>query len=727
MVLRRLKPPVSLTIAVLFAAIVASLHLMSSATQDSSRLGQLYSSLLLINSLGSMLLLGLVGANVYWMLKQLKRKVAGSRFTARMVFLFILLSLAPASIVFYYSMQFLQQSIDSWFDVRIDRAMEDALQLGQAAMDEQMRTVLRQTEQAAERLENVPDSMLGITLSELYDTPQDADFTVFSKQGRIVAASGGSAESIVPDLPNEGVLLQLRRGRSHVSLEPAAEAGEGLRIRAVAVVNARDESYFLQTLYPVPRRLAELADTVESAFVHYKELNYLRSSLKASFSLTLSLVLLLSLLAAIWSAFASIRRIVAPVRRLVQGTRAVAEGDYEKRLPVKSKDELGFLVESFNVMTAKLARARDEAHNSRQEVERQRAYLETLLGNLSSGVLSFDSRLKLQTANHASGVILNADLPARINTPLAKLAELYPHLADALALVGERGMRDKPWQEEITLVGPEGRQHLLCHGTPLLNGDRQWQGAVVVFDDVTELIRAQRSAAWGEVAQRLAHEIKNPLTPIQLSAERLRHKLGGALGEAEAEVLDKSTRTIVQQVEAMKTMVNAFAEYAKPARIQLQPVQLSQLVEEVVALYPPKSGVRFELQLSEGLPAISADPVKLRQVLHNLIKNAQEAAEGEGLIQLLTRMVPDRYHCWIELLVRDNGPGVAPEQADRVFEPYVTTKTKGTGLGLAIVKKIIEEHGGTIRHDAGYRGGAGFIIRLPLPDTVATSENVIHG
>ncbi|NJD07213.1 MAG: HAMP domain-containing protein [Methylococcaceae bacterium] len=726
MVLRRLKPPVSLTIAVLFAAIVASLHLMSSATQDSSRLGQLYSSLLLINSLGSLLLLGLVGANIYWLLKQLKRKVAGSRCTARMVFLFILLSLAPASIVFYYSMQFLQQSIDSWFDVRIDRAMEDALQLGQAAMDEQMRTVLRQTEQAAERLENVPDSMLGITLSELYDTPQDADFTVFSKQGRILAASG--ADSIVPDLPNEGILLQLRHGRSHVGLEPAAEADQGLRIRAVAVVNARDESYFLQTLYPVPRRLAELADTVESAFVHYKELNYLRNSLKASFSLTLSLILLLSLLAAIWSAFASIRRIVAPVRRLVQGTRAVAEGDYEKRLPVKSKDELGFLVESFNAMTAKLARARDEAHNSRQEVERQRAYLETLLGNLSSGVLSFDSRLKLQTANHASGVILHADLPNRINTPLAKLAELYPHLADALALVGERGMRDKPWQEEITLDGPEGRQHLLSHGTPLLNGDRGWHGAVVVFDDVTELIRAQRSAAWGEVAQRLAHEIKNPLTPIQLSAERLRHKLAGALGDPEAQVLDRSTRTIVQQVEAMKTMVNAFAEYAKPARMQLQPVQLSTLIEEVVTLYPPKSGVRFELQLSDGLPAISADPVKLRQVLHNLIKNAQEAtAEGEGVIQLLTRMVPDRYHCWIELLVRDNGPGVPPEQVERVFEPYVTTKTKGTGLGLAIVKKIIEEHGGTIRHDAGYRDGAGFIIRLPLPDAVATSETVING
>ncbi len=422
--IRRLTPPLSLSILVLFAAIVGSLHLMSSATQDSSQLGKLYSWLLLINSLGSILLLGLVVANIYWLLRQLRKKAAGSLLTARMAFLFILLALAPASIVFYYSMQFLQQSIDSWFDVRIDRAMDDALELGRSALDERMRTLLRQTEQVAWHLENVPASMVAITLGDVYDRTDEGELTVFNKKGRIIASGGTSSDSIVPDLPGEAVLLQLRHGKSYVGLEPAA--GSGMKVRALVLVAGRDENYYFQTVFPVPQRLAELGVAVEAAYAHYKELNYLRSSLKASFALTLSLVLLLSLLAAIWAAFVSIRRIVAPVRRLAEGTRAVAEGDYEKRLPVKSKDELGFLVESFNAMTAKIARARDEAQNSRLEVERQRAYLETVLGNLSSGVMSFDGHMRLQTANHAADAILHADIAGLPAYPCRPWPRLIP-------------------------------------------------------------------------------------------------------------------------------------------------------------------------------------------------------------------------------------------------------------------------------------------------------------
>jgi len=725
MALRKLKPPLSLSVLVLFAAILGSLHLMSSATQDSSQLGKLYSWLLLINSLGSVLLLGLVGANVYWLLRQLKQKAAGSLLTARMVFLFILLTLAPASIVFYYSMQFLQQNIDSWFDVRIDRAMDDALELGRSALDERMQALLRQTEQVAWHLENVPASMVAITLGDVYDRTDEGELTVFTKKGRIIASSGSSSDQIVPDLPGEAILLQLRHGKSYVGLEPTA--GSGMKIRALVLVSGRDENHYLQTIHPVPQRLAELGLTVESAHAHYKELNYLRSSLKASFALTLSLVLLLSLLAAIWAAFVSIRRIVAPVRRLAEGTRAVAEGDYEKRLPVKSKDELGFLVESFNSMTAKIARARDEAQNSRLEVERQHAYLETLLGNLSSAVMSFDGHMRLQTANHAADSILGAGIAAQINAPLPALSQDYPHLRELMDLVGERLLREKPWRDEIHFNGPLGRQELFCRGTPLFDAEGAWQGTVVVFDDVTALIQAQRRAAWGEVAQRLAHEIKNPLTPIQLSAERLKHKLSKSLGEADAEVLDRHTRTIVQQVEAMKSMVNAFSEYAKPAIIHLQPVDLRRLIEEVVALYPPSSGLQFQLDLEEDLPPVSADPVRMRQVLHNMIKNAQEAITPAtaGTMSINAHTVHDNGNPAVEIQLRDNGPGIPPEQAERVFDPYVTTKTKGTGLGLAIVKKIVEEHGGTIRLDPSHQEGAGFAIRLPL--AVPSREEPRHG
>jgi nitrogen fixation/metabolism regulation signal transduction histidine kinase len=724
--IRRINPPLSLFILLLFAGIMGSLYLMSSATQDSSQLGQLYSWLLLINSLGSFLLFGLVVANIYWLLRQLKQKAAGSLLTARMVFVFILLTLAPASIVFYYSMQFLQQNIDSWFDVRIDRAMDDALELGRSALDERMHALLQQTEQVAWHLENVPESMVAITLSDVYERSDEAELTVFTKKGQVIASSGPSSDRIVPDLPSEAVLLQLRHGKSYAALEPTA--GSGMKIRALVLVDGRDENYYFQTVFPVPQRLTELARTVESAYAHYKELNFLRSSLKASFALTLSLVLLLSLLAAIWAAFISIRRIVAPVRRLAAGVRAVAEGDYEKRLPVTSKDELGFLVESFNAMTAKLARARDEAQNSRLEVERQRAYLETVLGNLSSGVMSFDGHLHLQTANHAAGAILHADIAALAGAPLPGLTEKHPHLRDLMEFVGEKLVREKPWREEIHFNGPLGRQDLFCRGTPLFNAEGAWQGAVVVFDDVSALIQAQRRAAWGEVAQRLAHEIKNPLTPIQLSAERLKHKLTKSLDEAGAEVLDKSTRTIVQQVEAMKSMVNAFSEYAKPSVIHLQPVDLRRLIEEVVGLYPPSSGLAFHLALQRNLPMVSADPVRLRQVLHNMIKNAQEATSSNtaASMNISARTVHDDGNPAVEIQLRDNGPGIPPDQAERIFDPYVTTKTKGTGLGLAIVKKIIEEHGGSIRLDPVPQEGAAFAIRLPLPGTAHT-ETRHHG
>ncbi len=723
--LRKIKPPLGLSVLVLFVAIVASLHLMSSATQDSSQLGKLYSLLVLINTLGSFLLLGLVGANVYWLLRQLKRKAAGSQLTARMVFLFTLLALAPASIVFYYSMQFLQQNIDSWFDVGIDHAMDDALELGRSALDEQMRTLLKQTEQVASHLDNMPASMIPITLSEVYENTGDGEMTVFNKNGHIIVSSGSSSDSIVPDLPGEGILLQLRQGKSYVALEPAA--GSGMNIRTVVLVDGRDENYFFQTIFPVPKRLAELGVTVEAAHAQYKELNYLRSSLKATFALTLSLVLLLSLLAAIWVAFVSIRRIVAPVRRLAEGTRAVAEGNYEKRLPVKSRDELGFLVESFNAMTAKIARARDEAQNSRFEVERQRAYLETVLANLSSGVMSFDGHMRLQTANHAVDTILHAEIGSLLNAPMPELTNAFPHLDELMRFIGEHLIREKPWREEIHFNGTYGRQDLFCRGTPLFDLEGAWHGAVVVFDDVTALIQAQRRAAWGEVAQRLAHEIKNPLTPIQLSAERLKHKLSKKLGESDAEVLDKSTKTIVQQVEAMKSMVNAFAEYAKPSIIHLQPVDLCQLIEEVVALYPPQSGLEFTLKLEKGLPKISADPVRLRQVLHNLIKNAQEAITPGtlGTMSINTHLIQVSGNPLIEVLLHDNGPGIALEQAERIFDPYVTTKTKGTGLGLAIVKKIVEEHGGVIHLDQTVQQGAWFVLRLPVGDGLW--EGVSHG
>jgi PAS domain S-box-containing protein len=707
----KIKLPVNLSVLILFGLILLSLQLMSSATQESSQLSAMYSWLLFVNALGSVALLILVGANVYTLIKHTKRREAGSRLTTRMVSLFVVLALAPAVIVFYFSMQFLHQGIDSWFNVEIDRAMEDALELSQASLDQRMRWYLKQTQQLAQKLEDSSENMVTLEIENLREISGASEMTLFSRQGRIIASSSINPGDILPSLPDENIWLQLRQSGEYVALAPIHEAE--LMIRVIVTVKAQEPQY-LQALYPVPVRIADLADSVEFAFVRYQEMNYLRNSLKMSFSLVLSLVLFMSLLAAIWVAFISIRNIVAPVKELVKGTQAVASGHYDRLVPVIAQDDLGFLVESFNEMTLRIARASDETRMAGIEVENQRAYLETILANLTAGVISFDAMYKIRTANQAAYRIFHIHVNQFIGRTLLELVQSYAELAEPLKSIQRLlGQADDIWQQRIAFLGPNGRQELLCRGTPLFSQEGQRVGAVVVFDDVTDLIQAQKNAAWGEVARRLAHEIKNPLTPIQLSAERLQHKLAGNLDPVSAAILQRSTKTIVQQVEAMKLMVDDFSEYARPSKKQTVAIDLPALVQEVLALYALKSGVKFKADYETGLLMINGDPVSIRQVLHNLIKNALEATDAKGLIEISLRRVQKNHTDFIEIALYDDGPGIKDWQIEKIFEPYVTTKAKGTGLGLAIVKKIIEEHGGAIWVDTSRKVGAGFILQIP--------------
>ncbi|MEI7997124.1 MAG: ATP-binding protein, partial [Methylococcaceae bacterium] len=667
-------------------------QLMSSAMQESSQLSAMYSWLLLFNALGSVVLLILVGANIVSLIQHTKRREAGSRLTTRMVSLFVVLALAPAVIVFYFSMQFLHQGIDSWFNVEIDRALEDALELSQASLDQRTRWHLKQTQQLTGKLEESSDSMVAADIENLRELSGASEMTLFSHQGRIIASSSINPGDILPSLPDEHIWLQLRQNGEYVALTPIHE--EELMVRVIVTVKTAETKY-LQALYPVPVRIADLADSVEFAFVRYQEMNYLRNSLKLSFSLALSLVLLMSLLAAIWVAFISIRNITAPVKELVKGTKAVALGYYDQDLPVLAQDDLGFLVESFNDMMHRIAQARDETRQAGVEVENQRAYLETILANLTAGVISFDAIYKIRTANQAAYRIFHVHVNQFVGQTLIELVQSYAELAEPLKSIQRLlEQADDIWQQRIAFLGPNGRQELLCRGTPLFSQEGLRVGAVVVFDDVTDLIQAQKNAAWGEVARRLAHEIKNPLTPIQLSAERLQHKLADKLELADAVMLQKSTRTIVQQVEAMKEMVDDFSEYAKPSKKQAVVIDLALLIQEVLALYALKSGVRFIADYGIGSQLIHGDPVSIRQVLHNLIKNALEAIGANGLIDISLHRVQKNNTDFIEIGLYDDGPGIKDDQIERIFEPYVTTKVKGTGLGLAIVKKIIEEHGG---------------------------------
>ncbi len=702
-------------VILLLALVLVSLDLMSSAVQNSAELSRLFVPLLFASVIGLGILVVLITVHLVRLVVQYRREAAGSRLTVRLVMIFMVLSLVPVSVVYYYSLNFLLQGIDSWFDVQIDQAMQDALELSQSSLGLNERALLKSTERALDHLEDLSETGLAISLAELREQSGATEMALMDRAGRVIASSMANPTSLVPDKPGVEVMQQLREGSNFVGLAPTG--ADELRIRVV-VNDPSGRPLILQGIYPTSERISGLTNKLEQAHDRYRELAFLRNALKVNFVLVLSLVLLFSLLAAVWAAFYTARRLVTPITNIAEGTRAVADGDYDKQLPLlKSSDELGFLVSSFNAMTRRIAMARDAAARSQAEVEAQRRYLETVLGHLSSGVMAFDASLYLRTANAAAHQILGRDLRPYMDRPFRDLAEGSSALAQFVEMLHKPLSRaGEDWRKEMTLFGAEGHQVLLCRIAPFALPDAKQTGHVLVFDDITNLIKAQRDAAWGEVARRLAHEIKNPLTPIQLSAERLRRKYLLQMPKTDAQVLDRATHTIVQQVEAMKTMVNAFSDYARPPQLQREPLVADQAIAEVMDLYPnAESKVEIQMRLNAPEVRIKADPVRLRQVVHNLVKNAQEALAGreEGRLVISTRVVGDSEGCFYELKVTDTGPGFDQDLLGVMFEPYVTTKTKGTGLGLAIVKKIVEEHGGQIWAE-NYKGGACVILRLPV-------------
>jgi nitrogen fixation/metabolism regulation signal transduction histidine kinase len=703
----------------LVGLLLVSLFMMSESTQNSEQFGRLYVWLLGLNIAGLVVLVGLILANLYRLSRQVRQQTAGARLTLRLVVIFSALALAPVSLLYYFSLQFLHRGIDSWFDVRIEQALTDSLELGRSSLDLNMRVVLRRQQSLAEELVDITEGQATFVLDELLPGSAASDLTLLGDNGRIIASSSTDPSRLVPNRPGEDILLLVRERQPYVGLDPISDLGLSVRVVVPIEVAGSTELRMLQGLYPVPERMSELADTVEEAFTKYRELAYLRTPLIFSFTLTLSLVLLFALLAAVWLAFLSARRLTAPIRDLVTGTRAVAGGDYSQRLPQPDNDDLGMLVRSFNEMTRRIAQSHDETQRSQRQVGQQKAYLEVVLGNLSSGVLSIDHDLALRTVNRAAEQILDVPLGDCLGQTIEQIASDYEHLQPLHKAWDERARLGVglAWQEEITLFGARGRQVLICRGTNLLASDPEHAGQVLVFDDITTLIQAQRDSAWGEVARRLAHEIKNPLTPIQLSAERLRHKYSPMMSPDDRDVLERHTETIVQQVELMKGMVNAFSEYARPPQLDRTPLSLNPLVEELIELYRGNEAeVTISADLDSALPTVIADAGRMRQLLHNLIKNALEALadQADGRVAIRTRTRHTSGGQLAELRISDNGPGIPDTVRDQLFEPYMTTKLRGTGLGLAIVKKIVEEHGGMIDVKEPRSGGVSISVRLPV-------------
>ncbi len=715
------------TAALIFGTLLwlSALLLFSQVAQNSDDFGRLQAWILLINAIGIGVLLLLIVGNFIRLVRDYRRHVPGSRLKVRMMTLLVVLTVTPVLIVYTFAVQFINRGIDSWFDVDVAQGLDNALELSRTALDLQMVEHLAELRDMAQRLSA---SQRADTVGELGALRRETgalELSIFGANKQILATSSLSPEAAVPAYPTDELVFQLRQDETQaccVTLEPQPEGGYEILAAVNLASRAQSaETRILRGRFSVEPRISELADLVEASVSQYGELAYLRNALKYSFTLTLSLVLLITLLAAVYAAFFSARRLVVPIQQLMAGTRAVARGDFETQLPLPARDEIGFLVNSFNDMTHRLFDAREETRQSQQAVESERRKLELILARLSTGVVSLEPNLRIRTANQAAGAILGVELGAHIGESLLDLATTRPLLSQFLAVARSHlDEGDYEWREQIVLRGEVGRRVLMCACTALSTEDEDLGGYVIVFDDITALLQAQRDAAWGEVARRLAHEIKNPLTPIQLSAERLRRRYLPAQLEDPA-LFDRATHTIIQQVEAMKEMVNAFSDYARTPDMDITRFDLNELIREVAELYLHRElPLSLTLDLDSSLPLAEADAGRIRQVLHNLIRNALEAMERQKdeRLEISTRYLSAGQTPVVEIRVADNGPGFSADIVDQIFDPYVTSKPKGTGLGLAIVKKLIEEHGGQISAQNGERGGAVISILLPISGKV---------
>ena len=701
---------------------VGALLLLAKSVQNSSEFGRLQLWILLLNLVGLVGLTVLLARKLWQLVRDYRNHVPGSRLTVRTVGIFGALVIAPLLIVYLFSLDFLNRGIDSWFRVEVKQGLSDALALSRSALDARMREYLWTTERFARSIADLPGDAALDALNDERRATAALEMVVFDNRNRVLAVSSDTGNDAIPAAPPAEVVRQVSQQRPYMSLE--AQPGGQYLIRVAAPVTesaATRVNRYVFAVYEVPPQLAALSEAVQHTYSQYGDLAVLREPLKSAFRLTLTLVLLLVMMAAIYGAIFSAQRLTRPVQDLIAGTRAVGKGDFGTRLPLPSRDEMGFLVHSFNDMTKRLRRAREETQRSQQAVEHERERLAIILARLSTGVLAVDRQLSVRIANQAAGLILGTDLSAATGRPLPQLAagsERFSQFVAALVVRFAAGREE--WREQIDLDGESGHRALMCACTALPGDAGADRGYVIVFDDITTLLQAQRDAAWGEVARRLAHEIKNPLTPIQLSAERMRRRFLTSMTREDAEVLQRSTDTIVQQVETMKQMVNAFSDYARAPDMKVVRFPLNELVTEVADLYRSQdSRIDIRVDLDRQVTLIEADRGRVRQILNNLLVNALEALESRpgARVDIATRRERGADTDYVAVTVCDNGPGFQRELLSRVFDPYVTSKPKGTGLGLAIVKKLVEEHGGRIDADNRPEGGARVRVVLPVIDS----------
>ena len=794
-------------VALVAASAGVLLFLLASASSNTPLFERHYPLLLALNATAAIALLAIVIVLLVRLVRRLRAGQFGARMMARFALSFALMGVVPGALIYLVSVQFLGKSIESWFDVRVDTALESGLTLGRSTLDAMLTDLNGKARAIAFGLSDVPESQQGQVLNRLREQAGVQQALLFAANGRLLAAAAaGTDEGLMTSaLPPLNVMRQLRITRAYSAVEsiatdpqggapassttlavdgapaeapppslpslrpdaqpalaqPAADQ-RGLRLRVVLPVTTpafqlRPETIYLQVVQAVPATLAANAEAVQNGMRDYQELSLARTGLQKIYSVTLTLTLLLSICAALAVAFLLASWLTEPLMLLAEGTKAVAGGDYSPMREIVTRDELGTLTQSFNAMVRQLGDARASVERNRAALVATNTYLESILSNLSAGVLVFDEEHHLVTANDGAARILRTPMAPWLGRRITRdgTGDVAGRQGDAtlhgLGMAIEASFSDPAttgtdWQRQIELdLGKDADPLVvLARGSrcPVGSGAGRRDGYLVVFDDVTDVIAAQRSTAWAEVARRLAHEIKNPLTPIQLSAERLKMKLEAHVGPREAEALERGVTTIVNQVSAMKRMVDDFREYAKVPQAHLHALDLNALVAEVMTLYDvhaedqvahlhavdanasPHDAARPVLALEKDLPLIVGDATRVRQVIHNLVQNAQDATHDSPQPRIIvstdTLLAPARgsdrgndsapREPMVRLTVSDNGSGFPARILSRAFEPYVTTKDRGTGLGLAVVKKIVDEHQARIELKNREEGGAQVVI-----------------
>ena len=623
-----------------------------------------------------------------------------------------MIAILPGILVYTISVEFLGKSIESWFDIRVENALEGGLNLGRNSLENELKQLYKKSQFLAMIVAEQTPEKYRSTLLRLTDKSEGQEVAIFDEQGRALVVVNGDKLAIWKTLGADMLIATKQQG-SYQLIDVLPD--NQLILRVLVKVASEDSPYngrLLHLAQPVAKAFAADAEMVQTVYSDYQQLSSSRLGLKRLYGITLTLSLLIVLLSAVSAAIFFSERLSAPLAALAEGTRAVARGDYSTTYPVQSSDELGALTGLFNQMIVQLSDAKLLGAQQQQQVEGAKSFLENILKHLSSGVVVMNEQFSLITMNASAEHILDIQLAEKVGLSLAEIAtaqSLFRGIATTVTqafVEAEMGV----WQKQVERMSKNGNQILLLKGMTILSSGEV--SRVMVVDDVTYLLQAERQAAWGEVAKRLAHEIKNPLTPIQLCAERLQHKLSTKLTEQDAGLLQRATQTIISQVTAMKNMVTDFADYARSPTPKLGALDMHQLLNEVMGLYEDNSSP-IKLSLSAPHTEINGDATRLRQVIHNLLHNAHDALLQIENPQILVSTA-NPSEGWLVLAVQDNGSGVPAALLGRIFEPYMTTKSKGTGLGLPIVKKIVEEHGATINIANVDSGGTRVEIRFPL-------------